>query len=138
MQVNSKYKLLIASTSTIHGSGYLEYVLNDAVEFLATDEILFIPYAMPSGISYDEYTELPQEDFNQKIIKEEVLNEFEKVKAAIENEKAIFVGGGNTFLLLISLYDLALMDVLRKVVATGTLYKGSSAGSHVTRFAIGT
>lgn len=138
MNINSKYKLLLASTSTIHGSGYLEYILDEAVEFLDAKEILFIPYARPSGISYDEYTELPRKAFAQKNIKVKGIHEFEKPKAAIENAKAIFVGGGNTFLLLKTLYDLELMDVLRKVVAIGTPYMGSSAGSNITGLSIGT
>lgn len=138
MQINSKYKMLIASTSTIHGSGYLEYVINDAEKFLSSDEILFIPYARPSGITYDEYTDLPRNAFAKKNIQVIGIHEFEKPKEAIENAKAIFVGGGNTFLLLKSLYDLALMDVLRKVVATGTPYMGSSAGSNITGLTIGT
>lgn len=138
MAINPKYKILIASTSTIHGSGYLEYVLEDAVKFLNTDEVLFIPYARPSGMTYDEYTELPRKAFAQKNISVKGIHEFEKPKEAIENAQAIFVGGGNTFLLLKTLYDLALMDVLRKVVATGTPYMGSSAGSNITGLTIGT
>jgi len=49
--------IIIASTSTVHGSGSLEYLLSDlSVFFKDTDEILFIPYARPGGISHDEYT----------------------------------------------------------------------------------
>ena len=47
-------KLIIASTSTIHGSEYLEYVLPRLKDFFSSiDELLFIPYARPSGITHN-------------------------------------------------------------------------------------
>ena len=59
-------KLIIASTSTVHGSGYLEYILNDLEElFKETNEILFVPYARPSGKSHDEYTEVARKAFKK-------------------------------------------------------------------------
>ena len=54
--INPNYRLLVISTSTIHGSGYLEYIREEILDFLETDELLFIPYARPSGISHEEYT----------------------------------------------------------------------------------
>ena len=50
-------KLLIASSSTIHGSGFLEYLSPTLISFFeGVSSLVFIPYARPSGISYDEYT----------------------------------------------------------------------------------
>lgn len=50
-------ELIIASTSTIYGIGYLEYLLTELKAFFADiDELLFIPYARPSGITFEEYT----------------------------------------------------------------------------------
>ena len=49
--------IIIASTSTIHGGSYLEYLLDELkVHFKNCKTILFIPYARPSGITHDEYT----------------------------------------------------------------------------------
>ena len=46
--------MIIASTSTIFGSGYLEYLLPTLkVHFNDVKTLIFIPYAMPGGISYD-------------------------------------------------------------------------------------
>lgn len=138
MEINEKYKLLIASTSTVHGSGYLEYIIDDAVRFLGVDEIIFIPYARPSGVTYDEYTEAPKKAFATRNIKVKGLHEFSDPKEAILNAKAIFTGGGNTFLLLKTLYELNLIDALRDAVSRGIPYMGSSAGSNITGLTIGT
>ena len=49
--------IIIASTSTVHGGDYLDYLLKDLQQFFNDVEfILFIPYARPSGISHDDYT----------------------------------------------------------------------------------
>lgn len=138
MEINKNIKLLIASTSTVHGSGYLDYILNEASIFFSTDEILFIPYARPSGVTFDEYTEAPKKAFATKNIRVKGLHEFENLQEAVLNAKAIFTGGGNTFLLLKSLYELDLIDALRVAVNSGTPYMGSSAGSNITGISIGT
>lgn len=55
----------------------------------------------------------------------ESKNPVESVKSA----KSVFVGGGNTFLLLKSLYDNKLVDLIRsRVMNEGMLYIGTSAG----------
>jgi len=112
--------------------------LENAANFLNTDEILFVPYARPSGVTYDEYTENPRKAFATKGIRVKGLHEFENLQEAILKAKAIFTGGGNTFLLLKSLYELDLIDALRTAVNSGTPYMGSSAGSNITGLTIGT
>ena len=123
---------IIASTSTIHGSSYLEY-LQPALSkhFAEIDEVLFIPYARPSGLTYDEYTAKAQSGLKplEKAVKG--IHEFENPQTAIENAKAIFVGGGNTFLLVKTLQDQNLMSVLKEKIISGTPYLGTSAGSNI-------
>ena len=125
-------KLIIASTSTLHGGNYLEYLLPTLeIHFKDCSEILFIPYARPGGISHDDYTAIVRLAFAKinKIVKG--LHEFENPILAIENPQGIFTGGGNTFLLVTQLYENNVMEVLAKTVENGTPYLGSSAGSNI-------
>lgn len=138
MNINPAYKLLAVSTSTIFGSEFLAYIKDEFVEFIQSDELLFVPFARPSGISFDSYTMKVQEALMDKNIKVRGLHEFDNKKKAIQDAKAIFVGGGNTFLLLKTLYDLDLMPQLRVQIAKGIPYVGTSAGSNLTGLTIGT
>lgn len=125
-------KLLVASTSTIHGGSYLSYLLPEIAQlFSETDEVLFIPYARPSGISHDKYTEVASEAFT-KIGKKIIgLHTFENPIEAINKAKGIFVGGGNTFVLVSHLYKNQILEVLRKALFNGLPYLGTSAGSNI-------
>jgi len=136
--INPNYRLLVISTSTIHGSGYLEYIKEEVVNFLQTDELLFIPFARPSGISHTDYTQNVIDALTPSGIKVSGIHSYQDPKDAIRKAKAIFIGGGNTFLLLKTLYELDLVDVLREAIANGTPYMGSSAGSNMTGLTIGT
>jgi dipeptidase E len=126
-------KLIIASTSTLHGGSYLDYILPVLENhFKDCKTILFIPYARPGGISHDEYTQKVAETFakiNKKVVG---LHEFENAAKAVEQAEGIFTGGGNTFLLVTQLYENNVMDVLRNAIENGTPYLGSSAGSNIT------
>jgi dipeptidase E len=125
-------KLIIASTSTLHGQEYLDYLLPELeLLFKTSNEIIFIPYARPGGMSHDAYTEKVQVAFkkiNKKVIG---LHTFDHPAEAILNAKALFTGGGNTFLLVSQLYQFNLLDPLKKVVEKGIPYLGTSAGSNI-------
>jgi len=126
-------KLIIASTSTIHGGNYLDYLLpNLEKHFKDCSEILFVPYARPGGISHDGYTENVRLAFAKINKKVKGLHEFENPATAIQNAQGIFTGGGNTFLLVSQLYANNVMELLAKTVENGTPYLGSSAGSNIT------
>ncbi len=125
-------KLIVASTSTIHGSEYLEYLIPTLKTFFKTiNEVLFIPYARPSGISYEAYTKVASRPFKTLGIKVKGIHEFESAKKAIEKSQAIFVGGGNTFVLVNELYKQNLLGVLKQKIESGTPYLGTSAGSNI-------
>jgi dipeptidase E len=131
-------RLLIVSTSKLHGGAYMDYLLEEVQDFFKSDELLFIPYARPGGISYDAYTEAPRKAFAPVGIQVKGIHEYDDPVEAIRQAKGVFVGGGNTFVLLKTLYDLGLVEVLRGAVQNGLPYMGSSAGSNLTGLSIST
>lgn len=125
--------LIIASTSTLHGGGYLNYILPELkMHFGNCKTVLFIPYARPSGITHEEYTIKVADAFSKINIQVKGIHEYENPITAIEKAEGIFTGGGNTFLLVFQLYKNKLMTVLADVVKNGTPYLGTSAGSNIT------
>jgi dipeptidase E len=131
--------IIIASTSTVHGSEFLEYLLEVLkLHFKDTNSILFIPYARPSGISHEAYTEKTQIAFAkiEKSIKG--IHEFNNPKQAISEAKGIFIGGGNTFVLVNQLYKNNLITMLQDVVNKGIPYLGTSAGSNICGLTLNT
>jgi dipeptidase E len=124
--------MIIASTSSVYGSGYLGYILDELkVFFKDVKTILFIPYARPGGISHDAYTDNVQEAFSKIAKRVTGIHTFENPVLAIEKAEAVFVGGGNTFVLLNQLYKQNLINPLKDAVNNGTPYLGTSAGSNI-------
>lgn len=124
--------LLLASTSTLFGEAYLEYLKPQISElFLGINEIVFIPYARPSGISHENYTQKVRQVFSEFSISLKGLHEFENPIEAIKNAQAYFTGGGNTFLLVKTMHELGIMSVLKQELLSGKAYLGTSAGSNI-------
>ncbi len=125
--------LIIASTSTVYNGAYLGYLLDELKElFVNCKSIVFIPYARPGGLSHDDYTTKVKSVFTKLNIDVKGLHEFDNPKDAITNAEGIFTGGGNTFLLVSQLYENDIMSILPEVIAKGTPYLGTSAGSNIT------
>ena len=132
-------KIIIASTSTLHNGKYLDYLLPTLKNhFKDVKNLLFIPYARPSGLTHDEYTKKVSDVFVELNIKVKGIHEYENVIKAVENAEAIFTGGGNTFVLLNELYKNNLLDSIEKAVKNGIPYLGTSAGSNICGLTIGT
>jgi len=124
--------LIIASTSTVYNKPYLSYMTDEISElFKNLEEIIFVPYARPGGISHDDYIRKVSLFFKKLNINVKGLHTFENPKTAIQSAKGIFVGGGNTFVLLNSLYKLDLITPMIEVVRNGVPYLGTSAGSNL-------
>lgn len=125
-------KLIVASTSTVHGSGYLEYLMPTLSDFFnEVKQLLFIPYARPSGISYDDYTAIARKAFEKIGIDVKGIHEFDNPQEAVKRAEGVFTGGGNTFELVNQLYQHNLIGVLQQALESGTPYLGTSAGSNI-------
>ena len=125
-------KAILASTSTLHDQDYLEYLIPHLPElYKDIEEVIFIPYARPGGISHEEYTEKARNAFSKAGISIKGIHEFDDPVEAIRNASGIFTGGGNTFLLVSELYRKKIMNVIKEVVKNGIPYLGTSAGTNI-------
>ncbi len=123
-------RLLLISTSTLHGSGYLDHC-SAAIETVlrpAAGRILFVPYAL---FDRDGYAAKARARFEQMGFALDSIHDAVTPAAAVEQAEAIFVGGGNTFRLLDALWRNQLIEPIRRRVRDGMPYIGSSAGSNV-------
>lgn len=124
--------LILASTSTLHGQEYLEYLIPLLkTHFSGCREILFVPYARPGGISHEEYTVTAQKAFGKAGLEIKGLHEFEDPSEAIQKAEGIFTGGGNTFLLVQQLYRYNLLAPLKETLEKRIPYLGTSAGTNI-------
>lgn len=124
--------LILASTSTLYGESFLEYlhpVLSN--HFQGVSEILFVPFARPGGVDHESYCNIVREAFAVIGIGVKGLHSVSNMKQEILRAQAIYIGGGNTFVLLDQLHSLGLLTPIRESVLDGTPYLGSSAGSNV-------
>lgn len=132
-------RILLLSTSTVHGTGFLEYCSEEIADLFETrGPILFVPYASPGGMSHAAYTELVVRRFAEIGLAVEGIHAFPDPALAVHEAEGLFIGGGNTFLLLRELYRMNLLEPIRERVETGMCYMGSSAGSNVAGMTIGT
>jgi len=125
-------KMILASTSTIYNSGYLDYLLPILKNhFKDVKQLLFIPYARASGKTYTAYTAIVKTAFASIGIAVKGIHEFENPKNAILEAEAIFTGGGNTFELVNQLYKKDVLSTLKQALENGIPYLGTSAGSNI-------
>ena len=122
---------LLISASSYQDTGYLRHCKNWVKEFLGEcgkEEILFIPYA---GVrrTNDEYEQRVIDRLKNSNIKS--IHHYEDKISAIKNARSIAVGGGNTFMLLYTLYKLNLIEPIKEAVANGAKYFGWSAGANI-------
>ena len=123
-------RILLISNSTLFGSGYLDHAESEIRDFLGdVKRVLFVPFAL---YDRDAYAASARERFKRMgyeltSVHDRVVDRFQ----AVAETEAIFIGGGNTFRLLKTLYDQFLLGPIRQRVAEGMPYIGSSAGSNV-------
>jgi dipeptidase E len=119
-------QLLLISSSTVHGYGFLDHAAPFLRDFLqGRKRVVFAPFAFRD---HDGYTVKVRARLARMELETTQLREARD----LDGVDAIFVGGGNTFRLLNTLYERALIDPIRRRVRSGALlYIGSSAGTNI-------
>lgn len=99
-----------------------------AEHFTGCKRVVFVPFA---GHDHDGYTNRMREysgDSDYELIG---LHEFDDPLTAIESMDGIYVGGGNTWLLVRELHEHGLIEPIREaILERGIPYAGVSAGSN--------
>jgi dipeptidase E len=114
-------RLLLISSSNVHGYGYLDHAEPFLRDFLgAAKRVAFVPFAAFDHAAYVA-----------KVRERLARMDLEGVEE-LDGAEAVFVGGGNTFRLLKTLQERGMVAPLRERVMNGLPYVGSSAGSVVT------
>jgi dipeptidase E len=122
-------QILLLSNSTLHGRGYLDHGEAEIRGLLAgLASVLFVPYALHDR---DGYADKAAQRFGAMGIRLDSIHRAGHPLGAVEDAEAIFIGGGNTFRLLLELYRADVVEAIRERVAGGMPYIGSSAGSNV-------
>ena len=140
-----KKELFLISSSKLSGTGsvFFAHVLEPLSKFLGParpghNKVMFFPLADPD-CNYDGHTEkvsVPFREIGYEIISVHTYTNTlpEYISQMISNPAivAIFIGGGNTWVLQNELYERRLVSVIRENVMTGRKkYIGSSAGTVV-------
>ena len=127
--MDHKVRLLLISTSTVFGTGYLDHAESEIRESLrGLKKVLFVPYALQNHAAYAVKA---GERFVRMGFQLESIHQMSSPKKAVEEAEAIFVGGGNTFRLLKALYDFDLLESIRRRALSGMPYLGASAGTNI-------
>ena len=118
-------RLLLISSSAVHGYGYLDHAEPELRRALAgLSSVSFVPFAQRD---HDGYTARLRDRLGAMGFEVAQVH----ARADIERAEALFIGGGNTFRLLRELYAREVLDVIRERVRAGMPYVGSSAGTNV-------
>ena len=129
MNTGATSRLLLISNSTLHGSGYLDHVEKEIRDFVGSrTKVVFVPFAVHDRHAYAAKAQERFRDIGLSLIS---IHDVSNMPRAVDEADVVFVGGGNTFRLLKGLYDHNLLGPIRRRVAAGVPYIGSSAGSIV-------
>jgi dipeptidase E len=122
-------RVLLISSSNVHGTGFLDHAEPEIRDFLGpVRRILFFPWALKDR---DGYTAKVRERLGRMGFAVDSIHEAADPARAVEAAEAVFLGGGNTFRLLKTMYEEDVLVALRRRVREGMPYVGSSAGSNV-------
>jgi dipeptidase E len=96
--------------------------------FSHCEQVLFVPFASDD---HDTYTSRMQDFLGPDGPNLVGIHTFEDQQSAVRDAEGIYVGGGNSFLLIRDLHEIGLIAPIRERVLAGAPYLGVSAGSNV-------
>jgi len=96
--------------------------------FSDCESVLFVPYASDD---HDGYTSRMQGFLGPEGPRLVGIHTFEDQLSAVSEADGIYVGGGNSFLLIRDLHEMGLVGPIRDRILAGAPYLGVSAGSNV-------
>ena len=118
-------RLLLISSSNVHGYGYLDHAEPEIRDFLGgLNRVAFVPFAL---LDRDAYTAKVAERLGRMGVQVTQVRTTDDLASA----EAVFVGGGNTWRLLKTLQEMNALEVIRQRVRAGVPYIGSSAGTNI-------
>lgn len=124
-------ELLLLSNSTMPGEPFFEWPKPYVSAFLqGRSRVAFVPFAAPED-QQDAYAGKVIEVFSGMGATLFSLHREPDPMRALEDANVIAIGGGNSFLLLRTLYRTQLVRAIAEKVRAGTPYLGWSAGSNV-------
>jgi len=135
-----KKKLLLISNSTNPGEEYLGWPRQHIIDFMAgtgITKLLFIPWAGVNlslesiGHSYNVYEERVNSVFRLLGLEVYSIHKEKDPVRAVNEAKAVAVGGGNTFHLVAELHNSGILNTLRGRIEEGMPYMGWSAGANM-------
>lgn len=122
-------RLLLVSSSSVHGTGYLEHCAEALREhYDGCRRVLFVPFAVRD---VEGYRAVVEDRFRSLGLGLDWLEDDDGALEAVQSAEACFVSGGNTFRLLARLCDRGLLGPLRERALAGMPYAGASAGSNL-------
>ncbi len=124
-------ELLLLSNSTLPGTPFFEWPKTHVQEFVkGRERVAFVPYAAVEE-QRDNYAEKVVPIFGEFGVELFSLHHEKNPISALDNADAVVIGGGNSFLLLQTLYRTGLLKAIGNRVKNGLPYFGWSAGSNV-------
>lgn len=124
-------ELLLLSNSTLPGEPFFQWPKPQVIPFLeGRKRIAFVPYAATAA-QLDQYQEKVTSVFGDMGCETISMHRESDPVHALSTCDVVAIGGGNSFLLLRSLYRTGLIKAIADRVKDGMPYLGWSAGSNV-------
>jgi len=123
-------RLLLISSSRVHGGGWLDLFVGEIDAFLGPGirRALFVPFALADHAGYHEKARARLAAIGVEL---DALHVPGDAREKVARAQAIVVGGGNTFRLLATLQERGLLDAIGERARAGMPFIGWSAGSNL-------